>query len=334
MLNFLKLLLFIFSIAYSQAQEGPDQYWADYEAAKRLGTVRKPIDYLSVLSTRFQTDTNQTLDRKKNAILWFMATGGKKGFAKRSATPEERSVMEKALMFVALLTESNKSSSFIDIGSMRVGEPDEKIAKHLRKAQEIISSTRVLIKSSLPKEELKAHIRKIFDGEVTKASVSASDFSKIFTAQNNNRVRDILVKNSYFGFEQFAVSALPDFQTFVSESISSARKMFIATERGLYPNSKNPVFGIKGDLIVYAEYEQEVSPLDRGFHFSQSRKMYQLRLEGLCQKMKVEKKSIQTEEDLRNAIENHFGIVEWGYCDAGPYPFDPDSLKTLRIDWS
>jgi|GEM_PF-3554426 len=248
-LNLCKFLALFFAITCCQATEGPDQYWAGYQAAKKAGKVRNPLGYLDVLSTRDQGEPIQSLEPKKDAILWFMATGGKKGFANRSATKEERVVMEKALMFAALVNELTSAPKIITMGEIRAGfgprQSDKKIITHLMEAQKIISSTRILWQADIPEEGLKDYINQVFNlefikipfllrslssrqGEISIAPLEVLgyrfDFSRAFTIERNRKAKRILNDlgfryndpTAYFGFrEPITRQSAAGFQEFV-----------------------------------------------------------------------------------------------------------------------
>lgn len=96
-------ILCLFSLQNIQANE--QVHWQRFEEAYQQGRVVNLVDYLSLMARREQTDTEQELTYKKNAIAYFVATGGPNGFRKSPATPTEKDTILKALSFAALLDE-------------------------------------------------------------------------------------------------------------------------------------------------------------------------------------------------------------------------------------
>ena len=92
---FLRISLLLFTIVQlnSAIAGSPDEFWQEYQTSTQSGKVRSAVEHVRNLSTKLETDTPQQLQHKKSAILWFMATGGKDGFRKDIATPEEKKIM-------------------------------------------------------------------------------------------------------------------------------------------------------------------------------------------------------------------------------------------------
>lgn len=253
------LLTAIVPIQFATAST-PDDFWREYQTAKQAKAIKNLVEHVQTLSTRQDSDTPTRLEHKKSAVLWFMATGGKNGFRKRPSTPAEKKVMENALIFATLVHESKHSDDLLSIMGIRreagIETENDRIKKHLVKAQGIITATRVMFHSS---SSDKSYIQELFNKEYmpvvlnAKYPVSISkvqwdgearDFSNIFILDfdqgTKKAFRDIGLRfksPSYFGFKDPAIeteasafrslvlrNCTPDPEIYPMEEIPASRR--------------------------------------------------------------------------------------------------------------
>jgi hypothetical protein len=242
------------------ASSTPDDFWQEYQAAKRSGSVTKLIDHVQNLSTHLVTDTPAKLEQKKSAILWFMATGGKNGFRKRPSTPAEKKILENSLIFATILHNLKNPKDILSIIAVRrkagLTEEDAKMKARLSKAQGIITATRIMINSSIPVSSFNNYVQEIFNNEYIKAVLhakypgvisvvewrqEAKKFSNIFTLELDQQTKQIFRNmqisfcNSslYLGFKEPATEGTAfAFRQFVLRNCTPDLK--------LYPQSDMP----------------------------------------------------------------------------------------------
>ena len=142
------LLSILVSFKTSMAST-PDDFWQEYQTVKKSGLVQNAVSHVKRLSIRLETDTPERLESKKSAILWFMATGGKNGFRKTVATPEEKLILENALIFATILHRLHHPKKFLQIVVVRrdadISDEDQRIQTHLVAAQRVMTATRIMM---------------------------------------------------------------------------------------------------------------------------------------------------------------------------------------------
>ena len=218
--NLYKILSFCILInGLNAAEDAP--YLTEYKEAKAAGRVHNQVEYLTQLSTKAPEDTQETLEGKKSAILWLVA----KSPAKRRATKGERIVIEKALMFAALVQQEYNPGTFITLGFSR----NSQIQRHLEEAQKVFSVTRILHKGYLDSEKFTKSIFNneympvVFQGremDVLTFMASTPGFKAAFTLDRNARAKKILTSTlglsaTNFGFQTENQEGMETFQRLV-----------------------------------------------------------------------------------------------------------------------
>ena len=137
--------------------------------ARAKGGKLELIDYVKILSLRDPLDSLDTLEYKRSAIGYLLATGGPSGFRVEPATPDERVALLKALSFAAILHENlgdhDESFDLMEIRRLaHCGSPTEKEREHLKIAQTEFTATRALVKASrvLPVSEFSSSIKDLY----------------------------------------------------------------------------------------------------------------------------------------------------------------------------
>ena len=256
------LLSLIIPIQFATAST-PDDFWREYQTAKQTKTVKNLVDHVQTLSVRLDTDTGARLEQKKSAILYFMATGGKNGFRKTSATPAEKKVMENALIFATLVHEFNHGDQLLPIMTVRRNAgfrtEDLRIKKHLAKAQGIITATRIMLLA--PKEPLKDRIHNLFNREYLEAFLDdcaddqdrdqwrvfleqwqkkAKEFSSIFTLEFLQQAKLVFDSLKITSYNPNLIS-VPDFKIPETQSeLSDLHQLLLAN--CTTPNTMDPGF--------------------------------------------------------------------------------------------
>ncbi|MBY0462039.1 MAG: hypothetical protein K2Q34_02540 [Alphaproteobacteria bacterium] len=171
----------------SVAANTADDFWKEYQTAKQSKSVTKLIDHVQNLATRSDKDSPTRLEQKKSAILWFMATGGKNGFRKRPATPEEKKVMKNALIFATLVHEINDENQLLPIMGARrdtgVTIEDARVKKHLAKVQSIITATRIMANGSMDASSFEPYTQELYNKEYVPTVLQAKYAISISTIQ-------------------------------------------------------------------------------------------------------------------------------------------------------
>lgn len=215
--NLYKILSFCILINGLDAAED-NHYLTQYKEAKAAGRVNNKVEYLAELSTKSQADTQQTLEGKKSAILWLIA----KSPAERRATRGERIVIEKSLMFAALVQQEYNPQTFVTLGFAK----NPQIQKHLEEAQKVFSVTRILRKGYLDSDKFTKSIFNseympvVFQGQemdVLTFMASTPGFKAAFTLDRNARAKKILtgtlgLSATNFGFQTEDQEGMESFQ--------------------------------------------------------------------------------------------------------------------------
>ena len=94
----LKWVGIILSVALTTAYSADPEYWQEYEARGVL-----LMQHIQDLSTVSDKDSVMVKDRKKNALAYFFATGGKYGFREEAPTPFEYEILVRALAVATAL---------------------------------------------------------------------------------------------------------------------------------------------------------------------------------------------------------------------------------------
>ena len=122
-------------------REQGDEHWRGFEKAFQERKCVTVVEYVQSLYTLTADLSSEDLFKRNGAIHYFLATGGKYGFRDTPATPQERVILENALMFCGLVdaADSNTIPGHHDLTRMRryfgFGEEDEAIQTHLALAQ-------------------------------------------------------------------------------------------------------------------------------------------------------------------------------------------------------
>ena len=148
---FLFQILFL-SFSVNAAGSPGDVHWGEYKASKRTGKVKNITDYVESLYTVTESISFEDMQKRDRAISYFLSTGGKNGFAKRSATPEERIVLENAMMFSGMVAALDpRMPPGIELKNERYfycqngnDGGDKKIKKHLAIAQRYFAMGRLI----------------------------------------------------------------------------------------------------------------------------------------------------------------------------------------------
>ncbi len=139
-LRFLKRLGLVLGLSLTAIHAADPIYWQDFEKAKKQGVTL--IQHIQNLSTITQSDTDQTKNDKKNALAYFLATGGKHGFRKSPATEAERDILVKALTVTAYLHYSVEDAPVLDLVDIRtsygLNTQDTIVQNHLAQAHAVI----------------------------------------------------------------------------------------------------------------------------------------------------------------------------------------------------
>ena len=139
------LSLFFYPTFFVQAGE----FWEDFENSFLAGRSKTLVDHVRHLSQFQKGDSSECLNFKKDALLYFLSTGGKEGFAQRVATLEEEFVLKRALVFATLIHKNNRPSDVLSLIDLRRSfsfvHESEVDQNHLVESQKIISATHIFL---------------------------------------------------------------------------------------------------------------------------------------------------------------------------------------------
>ena len=211
----------------------PDDFWQEYQTVKKSGLVQNAVSHVKRLSIRLETDTPERLESKKSAILWFMATGGKNGFRKTVATPEEKLILENALIFATILHMIRRNDPLSIIHVRRnagISDQDQRTKTHLVAAQRVIVATRIMLESAMPLARFKLMVQEVFNKEYMVSVVyllkykSMSQWQQEVQKFANFLTRDLdrRIKNALFENLQLSVDHSIGFKEPVTETTASA----------------------------------------------------------------------------------------------------------------
>ena len=121
-----------------------------------------------------------------------MATGGKDGFRKDIATPEEKKIMVNALVFATILHEISAPKDLLPIIKIRrvagITTEDQATKTHLTEAQKVITATHILRYGSF--EELGSIVQQLFNGEYIGMALHSKNLKSISTEQWQQEVKE------------------------------------------------------------------------------------------------------------------------------------------------
>jgi len=151
-----KALLGLFFLTTFFVQAG--EFWEDFETSFFASRSKTLVDHVRQLSQFQKGDSPECLCFKKNALIYFLTTGGKHGFSQRIATLEEEFILKRALVFATLIHENNTPNDALSLvylrrsfGFVRESEIEH---NHLVEAQKIIGETRIFLHANQPAEGL------------------------------------------------------------------------------------------------------------------------------------------------------------------------------------
>lgn len=218
----------------------PEDFWEEYQAAKQNGSVQNVTEHVQSLSIRLDSDTPKQAASKTSAILWFMATGGRNGIRKTSATPQEKLAMENALIFATIMDKITNPDELLSIISIRrdagINTENDTERKHLLAVQRVITATRIMYHGSEISERWAPYIQGLFNQEYMSLFIrfrgmqtpfsapvwpgEARKLANIMTLNFDQRAKSILNWNiryqfdsseRHFGFTKETVSKFRDF---------------------------------------------------------------------------------------------------------------------------
>ena len=208
-----------------------DDISGDYNAkARAKGGTLELIDYVKILSLREPLDNLDTLEYKRSAIGYLLATGGPNGFRVEPATPDERVALLKALSFAAILHENlgdhDESFDLMEIRRLaHCRTPTETEKEHLRIAQTEFTATRALVKAGrvLPVDEFSASIKDLYQ-------------------QDCRTILSLIFRSERERLQTFT-------QTFTKKLASRTKEAFEEIEKGL---------GISAHTVPLIHYSEDI----------------------------------------------------------------------------
>ena len=136
----LKWMGLALGITLTTAYAADSEYWKEFES--RGVPLMQHIQDLSSVSGSASASVK---NRRKNALAYFFATGGKYGFRKEPATADEYDILVKALAVTTALHYYGGSVPVLDLVQVRrgygLGSEDATIQSHLVQAHAIIGYT-------------------------------------------------------------------------------------------------------------------------------------------------------------------------------------------------
>ncbi len=144
----LKIVGLVLGLTLVTAHAADSDYWQHFEKENSQNgtTLMQHIQNLSVI-----TENEVKNQYNKEALAYFLATGGKKGFRKQPATQGERETLVKALVTLTHLHRSSEQKKgkgrfhFLNLVETRqqygLESKDSKIQSHLDQAHAIITHT-------------------------------------------------------------------------------------------------------------------------------------------------------------------------------------------------
>lgn len=133
-------ILFLWGLTLGTGYAADSVYWAEFEReTKRTGISL--INHIQNLSLVSQDTPTASKTHKKEALAYFLATGGKYGFRKTPPTDFEYSVLVHALVITTALYHDSKDSN-VDLVQVRrrygLRTEEAGVQNHLIKAQAIV----------------------------------------------------------------------------------------------------------------------------------------------------------------------------------------------------
>lgn len=148
--SIIALCLFNFT---ALAAESP--YWEQYLREKQTGKVSNLREHIRNLSTLPETGVSMDdLEERQKILCYFLSTGGKKGFRKTKAPPEEKAILESAYLFLGMASEIDPFSFInFDLRGMHkyfgCNDDDIRIYNHFTIAQQYYTVGRMIAKWQL-----------------------------------------------------------------------------------------------------------------------------------------------------------------------------------------
>lgn len=196
-----KILLSLFLLTTFFAQAG--EFFEDFETSFLASRSKNLVDHVRQLSQFQKGDSPDCLCFKKNALSYFLATGGRHGFSQNIATLEEEFILKRALVFATLVHENNTPNNTLNLLYLRrsSGFVRESVIEHnhLVEAQKIIDETLFFLHANRPEERLireyaigllQVRFRKSFSRSEWRKCVE--QFREISKNDSNAQIKSIL----------------------------------------------------------------------------------------------------------------------------------------------
>ena len=182
----LKWVVLALGITLTTAYAADSEYWREFEA-RGVPLMR----HIQDLSTVAATDSSYTKNRKKDALAYFFATGGKYGFRQEPPTASEYDILVKALaVTTALHYFKDAYVPVLDLVEVRrrygLTTEDEVVRNHLIKAQAIIGYRPCIVNYLHPKVSA---IR----GQDLGACVPFASLESLFTKPKKSDLKSVII---------------------------------------------------------------------------------------------------------------------------------------------
>lgn len=132
-------LFFCFTLTFVYAADS--EYWTDFERENQRTGISL-VNHIQNLSTVSDVDSINLKNRKREALAYFFATGGKYGFRKEPPTASEYEVLAKALAVSMSLYGQGEENPFLNLVQVRrrygLKTEDGFTQNHLIHAQAIV----------------------------------------------------------------------------------------------------------------------------------------------------------------------------------------------------